>query len=67
MLRQNLFTAGYDTPTEFRDLGDTPLIACVWEMSVQNFERRAWVECVLDNPHGPDLTAYMSKHLNGFV
>ncbi len=67
MLRQHLFASTYDNPTEFRDLADTGLMACVWEMSIQSFERQAWVECVLDNPQGPSLAAYLSKQLSGFV
>ncbi len=67
MLRQYLFASSYDNPTEFDDLADTGLMACVWGMPIQNFERQAWIECVLDNPRGPNLAAYVSKRLNGLV
>ena len=67
MLRQRLFASTYEDPREFRDLANTNLMSCVWEMSVQNFERQAWVECVLDNPQGPDLAAYVGRQLNGLV
>ena len=42
-------------------------MACVWEMPVQSFERQAWIECMLDNPKGPDLVAYAGKRLSGLV
>ena len=67
MLRQHLFASDFDNPTAFRDLADSRLMACVWEMPVQNFESQAWIECVLDNPEGPNLVAYASRQLNGPV
>ena len=38
---------------------------CVWDIHLQNFEREAWLECVLKNPKGPDLDAYLARRLNG--
>lgn len=38
----------------------TPAIGCVWELSVIDFERRAWLEHVLARPKGPDIGAYLS-------
>lgn len=67
MLRQRLFASDFDNPTRFRDLADSRLMACVWEIPVQSFESRAWVECVLDNPEGPNLAAYAGRQLNGRV
>ena len=37
---------------------------CVWDLAVQCFEREAWVECLLDNPRGPDLDAYLARHIH---
>ena len=34
-------------------------LACVWEMEVLDFERRAWLEDVLKND---DVEAYLSRH-----
>ena len=31
----------------------------------QSFERSAWVECVLTNPKGPDLEAYLARRFSG--
>ena len=36
---------------------------CVWDLAVQCFERQAWVECVLDNPRGPDVEAYLARRI----
>jgi hypothetical protein len=42
-----------------------PAIGCVWELAVTDFERRAWLDHVLANPHGPSLDAYLNVHLEG--
>jgi len=67
MLRQHLFASELDAQTEFRDLGPSRLMACVWEMRVQGHERQAWIDTVLNNPAGPDLPAYLSRRLNEVV
>lgn len=36
---------------------------CVWNLHLQDFERQAWLECVLANPAGPDLAAYLERRL----
>lgn len=40
------------------------LMACVWEMSVQGFERDAWVRYVLSQPSRPDVDAYLGTSLS---
>ncbi|MEU7834884.1 MULTISPECIES: hypothetical protein [unclassified Nonomuraea] len=40
---------------------------CVWELSVTDFERRAWMTHVLANPGGPDLDAYLAQEYNDDV
>ncbi len=40
---------------------------CVWDLYLQGFERRAWLEHVLANPRGPDLDAYMAERLDAEV
>lgn len=42
-------------------------IGCVWELSVTDFERRAWIETILANPSGPDVDAYLAKRFHGDV
>jgi hypothetical protein len=67
MLRQQLLTSALDNQTEFRDLGSTGLMACVWEMQVQSYERQAWIDTVLKKPNGSDFSAYLSLRLNAIV
>jgi hypothetical protein len=38
-----------------------PLMACVWELVVVNFERRAWISAVLRTQ--PDLRKYLGERL----
>ena len=40
---------------------------CVWDLAVQCFERQAWLECVLDNPRGPDVEAYLARRVCALV
>jgi hypothetical protein len=40
---------------------------CVWELQVVAFERKAWMEAILLNPAGPDLTAYLDQRYFGHV
>ena len=40
---------------------------CVWDLAVQCFEREAWVECVLANPRGPDVEAYLARRIRADV
>ncbi|WP_428983052.1 hypothetical protein [Pseudohoeflea coraliihabitans] len=60
---------GIATQTVWRsDLGGTPefhradptLMACVWELAVIDFERRAWMETVMS---GASLETYMQRRL----
>jgi formylmethanofuran dehydrogenase subunit D len=57
-LHQRLFSADLDDPSALRP-HPTDAIACVWELGVLDFERRAWLEHVLANPSGPDVDAYV--------
>jgi len=43
-----------ESPTEF-DIAPKPLMACVWELVVIDFERRAWVDTVLRHDGNRDL------------
>jgi hypothetical protein len=63
MLQHRVFLAPEGPPFAFEDPAPTRVIACVWELAVLAFERDAWVETVLANPTGPDLQAYLARHL----
>jgi hypothetical protein len=67
ILQQSLFMGPTGEPAELREITATGFLACVWEMEVHNFERLAWISTVLDNPNGPDLSAYLDARCNGYV
>lgn len=62
-LHQRLFSAPLDRPGDVAP-HPTPAVGCVWELSVVDFERRAWLRHVLSRPQGPDLDAYMAERFN---
>ena len=41
--------------------------ACVWELGIVEFERRAWIADVIGNPDGPDLDRYLSRRFDGLI
>jgi len=49
-----------DSAAELRQLTDTGM-ACVWELEIIDFERRAWLEDVLI---GDDVDAYLERALD---
>jgi hypothetical protein len=67
VLQQALFIGPQSKPTELKEVTASGLLACVWELEVHNYERLAWIECVLDNAVGPDLDEYADRHLKGTV
>lgn len=66
-LHHHIFTGPKDAPHEIAPVGDDELTACVWDLAVMAFERRAWVDTVLANPQGPDLDAYLAQHLDELI
>jgi len=64
-IHQQMLSSPIDPPTALvPHLSDA--IGCVWELSVVDFERRAWIECVLDNAQ-PDLDGYLARTFNADV
>jgi hypothetical protein len=65
-IHQKLFSADLGHPERLEPhSGDA--IGCVWELSVTDFERRAWIQDVLANPAGPDIEMYLRREFNGDV
>jgi hypothetical protein len=58
-LHARYFTAPIDDPGELEEVTGTGM-ACVWELEVIDFERRAWLEDVLI---GDDPAAYLARAL----
>lgn len=63
-LHHHVYVSPLDRPDKLEYMTPTGLIACVWDLRVMSFERQAWLDTVLSNPHGPDLDAYLERQLN---
>jgi hypothetical protein len=66
-LHHHVFVAPAGELEAFEEKTSTGLAACVWDLAVICFERRAWLETVLANPAGPDLEGYMARRLDAAV
>lgn len=64
MIRQEVFSAPKDPPIDFVSFTSSGIIACVWELAVFEFERRAWLDTMLIPHARPDVAAYLAKQLN---
>jgi hypothetical protein len=65
-IHQKLFSA---LPSQWDRLAPhfNDAIGCVWELSVTDFERRAWIRDVLANPSGPDIELYLRREFNAEI
>lgn len=67
-LYHHQFEASADGVSELRSVAETGGSAgCVWDLAVIEHERKAWVDCVLDNAAGPDLDGYLATVLEADV
>lgn len=62
-LRHRTFATDSETSHILTETTHTGRAFCIWDLRVLAFERDAWVECVLRNPSGPDLKAYLGRRL----
>lgn len=51
------------SPDALRPVGPDDQMACVWDLTVIDFERRSWYDTVMRNTAGPDLAAYLGRRL----
>ncbi|HEV8580623.1 MAG TPA: isochorismatase [Thermoanaerobaculia bacterium] len=65
-MHQRVYVGPVDDPRALAKLPD-PAAGCVYELSVLDFESRAWLQDVLANPNGPDVDRYLSRQLNADV
>lgn len=63
-LYHHVYVSPSDEPHQWDYVTPTGLTACVWDLSIQCFERQAWVETVLANPNGANLEAYLQRRMN---
>ena len=55
------------SPDELRPAGPDDSTACVWDLAVIDFERRAWHELVVKQAGAPDLGAYLARRFEDTV
>jgi hypothetical protein len=63
-LHHLIYAAPGDSPSDLQPVPPGGLTACVWDLAIMAFERRAWLDSVLANPGGPDLERYLREQLN---
>jgi hypothetical protein len=66
-LHHHVFVSPHDKPELLEYATPRGLLGCVWDLRVVEFERLAWIDTVLANPHGPNLEAYLTRQLSGDV
>lgn len=59
-VHQRVFSAPRSHPEDLRP-HPSDAIGCVWELSVVDFERRAWLDCVVRRSADPDLETYFQR------
>jgi hypothetical protein len=55
------------SPDQLQAAGAADSTACVWDLAVIDFERRAWHELVVKRPDDPDLEGYLAQRFEGLV
>ena len=63
-VHQRLFSAPVSGDMPFA-VHDSPAIGCVWELGVNDHERRAWMAHVLARPTNPAMDAYLASTISG--
>jgi hypothetical protein len=66
-LRHGVFVSPAGDPAGLVDVTGTDRIACVWDLAVIEFERRAWIHAVLLDPARPDLDGYLAARFEGRI
>ncbi|WP_409525699.1 hypothetical protein [Nitrincola sp. MINF-07-Sa-05] len=67
MLRHHVFLSPGNEPHDFVSLAPSGIVACVWELAILAFERRAWIDAILNNPNGPDTEQYLASTFSADV
>lgn len=66
-LHHHVYVCPSGEPEQLAEATATGVCACVWDLAVMSFERRAWLETVLMNASGPDVEAYLTRTLDALV
>ena len=62
ILCHRLLTSTFAEPAIFNPATGRA-VACVWELAILEFERRAWVDSILRDPSHADVSAYLTSVL----
>jgi len=65
-IHQKLFSADLSDPTDLKPHFNDA-VGCIWELSVTDFERRAWIDDVLANASGPDIERYLTRRFDADI
>ena len=60
-----VFSSPSDNPNNITAVTDHSIMACVYELEIIEFERRAWIDTILSNKNPPDFERYLQMRLNG--
>lgn len=63
----HVFISSPEAPDRLQNVTDGSRIACVWDLAVIEFERRAWIQSVLARPEAPGFEEYLRIRLEGVL
>jgi hypothetical protein len=66
-LLHTTWVAPLDQPEGLRPAPADQCAVCVWDLGLQAFERQAWMDHVLCNPHGPSVESYLVATMRGAI
>ncbi len=65
-IHQKIWYAEVNKPTELHDV-PTPVVACMYELEIIDFERRAFIDNLRGNKGVLDKNAYLELHFQGDI
>ncbi len=63
-IRHFAYTAPASRPDLLHRAQREQISYCIWDMTLADFERRAWHRTMLTNPEGGDIAAYLLERLD---
>lgn len=64
ILCHRLFRSTFESPDDITEVRDGHLMACTYEMTVQQYERQAWIETVMAHGVHDGMPDYLRRHLS---
>lgn len=63
-IRHFAYTAPVSRPDLLHRAQRDQISYCIWDMTLADFERRAWHRTMLTNPAGSDMDAYLAERMD---